>query len=252
MEKLFVELSKPFHPSNISWKPGTIKGDHALAMPYADLRVYMNRLDEVCGADWSVVYTPWGEDRIICQLAIHGVTRSSTGEMGAQDEKNDIGGTVAEAMAFKRACAMWGLGRYLYNLPTGWADYDPKNRQFTAAAKAKLTGILVQHYRRANAPNGLPKGGAADALAEMFAGDGEKEEVQPRPEGSRLVEQFNTLGQDLYGDQWESVCRRNVERISGGKAQESGELAPDQLQKLIDGMAKLKSQRVPMNDAVAK
>lgn len=153
MDDILKELSKPFHPSQISWKPGTIKGERAMAMPYADLRAYMNRLDEVCGMNWSIEYKPWGEDRIIACLTINGVTRCSTGEMAAQDEKNEIGGTVAEAQAAKRACAMFGLGRYLYLLPTGWADYDSQRRQFTEGAKAKLTGILVQHYRRATEGN---------------------------------------------------------------------------------------------------
>lgn len=143
------ELRKPFDPSYITWKPGATKDTRALALAYADLRAYMYRLDEVCGSDWSVMYEPWGEDRIICRLTIGGSTRSSTGEMGAQDEKNEIGGTVAEAQAFKRACVMFGLGRYLYNFPSGWVDIDPKTKQFTDAAKAKLAGMVKQHYREA-------------------------------------------------------------------------------------------------------
>lgn len=149
LNKMLDDLRKPFHPSQVSWKPGAVKGERAMALAYADLRAYMNRLDEVCGSDWEVAYEPWGEDRIICKLAICGVTRSSTGEMAAQDEKNEMGGTVAEAQAFKRSAAMFGLGRYLYNLPSGWAEYDPQSRKFTDKAKAQLTQMLVQHYRRA-------------------------------------------------------------------------------------------------------
>lgn len=148
-EDLLAQLAQPFHPSAIEWKPGTVKGERALALAYADLRAYMERLDEVCGLDWSVEYQPWGDSRIVARLTIGGVTRSSTGEPDATDQKNGMAGSVAEAMAFKRACAMFGLGRYLYNLPTVWADFDPATKQFTAQAKAKLTGILVQHYRRA-------------------------------------------------------------------------------------------------------
>lgn len=149
MKEMLDELRKPFHPSHVEWKPGAVKGDKALAMPYADPRAYMNRLDEVCGIDWSVAYEPWGTDRLICRLTIGGITRSSTGESDKDSEKNEIGGTVAEAQSFKRACAMFGLGRYLYNLPAGWADYDPATRKFTDKAKVRLMGILVQHYRRA-------------------------------------------------------------------------------------------------------
>lgn len=149
LHRILDQLRKPFDPSQVSWKPGAVKGDRAMALAYADLRAYMNRLDEVCGADWSVAYEPWGEDRIICRLTICGVTRSSTGEMSAQDEKNEMGGTVAEAQSMKRACVMFGLSRYLYNLPSGWYDFDPSTKRFTDQAKAKLTGMLTQHYRKA-------------------------------------------------------------------------------------------------------
>ena len=250
LQQVLDELRKPFHPSQVTWRPGAVKGERALALAYADLRAYMNRLDEVCGSDWSVAYEPWGEDRIICRLTILGVTRSSTGETTNESERSEIGGTVAEAQAFKRASAMFGLGRYLYNLPTGWADYDPVSKRFTDKAKARLTGILVQHYRRAT--------DGKSELVDLFATDTGPDKAEPAeefqqsngaevaPEISELFEQFNALGQDLYGDQWEKVCRRNVNRISGGKAKKSGELTPEQIQQLITGMMKVKSKRQPV------
>lgn len=239
LNELLDQLRRPFHPSNVIWKPGAVKGDRALALAYADLRAYMNRLDEVCGSDWSVSYEPWGQDRIICRLTILGVTRSSTGETTNESERSEIGGTVAEAQAFKRASAMFGLGRYLYNLPTGWADYDPATKRFTEKAKARLNGILVEQYRRAN--------DSKVEMAEIFRG----EDDEVASENEALLEQLNTLGQELYGDQWEKVCRRNVNRISAGKAQAVGELTTEQLQKLIAGMTKLKSNRHPMTNGAA-
>lgn len=238
LAKAMEELRKPFHPSHITWKPGVLAkaGDKALALAYADVRAYQNRLDEVCGANWSVSYTPWGE-RIICNLTIFGVTRSSTGEPDGESERAEISGTVAEAQAFKRACAMFGLGRYLYTLPPVWAEYDKERRQFTEPAKAKLLGILMQHYRRHADPKA--------ELSELFheeapangAGNGESGELEP------LRRQFDELGRSLYGDQWEIVCRRNVQRISGGQAKTTGELSGEQIQKLIEGLKKLMRQR---------
>ena len=49
---------------------------------------------------------------------------------------------------------MFGLGRYLYNLPSGWVEFDPASKKFTDKAKVKLTGMLVQHYRRATEGKG--------------------------------------------------------------------------------------------------
>jgi len=262
MNEILQELRKPFHPSHITWKPGMVSKDQgkALALAYADLRAYQNRLDEICGMDWSVTYTPWG-DRIVCHLTIQGITRSSSGEPDSQSERSEIAGTSAEAQAFKRACAMFGLGRYLYNLPSVWVEYDPTTRQFTDKAKAKLEGIIVQHYRRTvtedteqsqavaiqrrETPVEAPK-------PETTLENNEPEHVEPQPENDEVApnatpdplrEQFNQLGESLYGEQWAQVSRHNVERITGGKAVETGALTTEQIQKLVDGMKKLQRKR---------
>lgn len=185
---IFEQLSRPFHPSHVEWKPGAVKGERALAIAYADLRAYMHRLDEVCGDAWQVTYEPWGPDRIICRLTIQGITRSSTGETTNESEKNEIGGTVAEAQAFKRACVMFGLGRYLYNLPSGWVDYDPKTRQFTEGAKAKLNAMLVQHYRRTT--EGAPK---ADTSVQN----------DPGADGTPPHQRMWGLGLSVFGPDWD-------------------------------------------------
>jgi hypothetical protein len=111
----------------------------------------MNRLDEVCGIDWSVIYEPWGEDRIICRLTIAGVTRSSTGETTDESERSEIGGTVAEAQAFKRACAMFGLGRYLYDLPTIWVDFDAQRKRISDAGLRELNERYATWYAKKRA-----------------------------------------------------------------------------------------------------
>lgn len=143
MDHILQQLTKPFHPAHISWLPGATTSDKSkcLAMPYADLRAYQNRLDEICGLQWSVSYLPWG-DRIICHLTIGGVTRSSTGE----SEGGGNAGTSAEAQSFKRACAMFGLGRYLYELPSVWVEYEQSKRSITDKAKGELNGRYASWY----------------------------------------------------------------------------------------------------------
>lgn len=230
---ILIELRKPFHPSHVTWKPGSVnkEGTKALALAYADLRAYQNRLDEVCGIDWSVTYTPWGE-RIVCHLTIQGITRSSTGEPDAQSERSEIAGTSAEAQAFKRACAMFGLGRYLYQLPTVWVECE--NKQFTDRARARLEGIIVQHYRRTMETK--------DEVAELFANEAEPAAADP-DEDAATRRQFDATGKELYGDQWESVCAHNVERITGGASKSANDLNIEQLNKLIKGMCDLKNKR---------
>lgn len=148
MNDLMKRLAEPFPPDAITWKPGRAKDARCMAMAYADLRAYMERLDELCEMDWSVAYEPWGNDRIICHLTVNGVTRCSTGEMSSQDVKNEMGGTVAEAQAMKRAAAMFGLGRYLYDLPSEWVDYDPQARRITDAGQKQLDQRYKAWYAR--------------------------------------------------------------------------------------------------------
>lgn len=262
IDEILQELRKPFHPSQITWKPGSVTedGTKALALAYADLRAYQNRLDEVCGMDWSVSYTPWGE-RIVCHLTIQGITRSSTGEPDMQAERSEIAGTAAEAQAFKRACSMFGLGRYLYNLPMVWADYDAENNRFTEQAKKRLVHIVTEHYQRslrgeeeadetaseiaAATPDPQPQNGHEPSKRRPKR---HRNGVAPKDapvdeNATQLHTDFDTLGQALYGEQWDRVRTYNVQRISGGKAQHSSELTPEQIQKLIRGMEKLKRQR---------
>lgn len=149
-ESILQQLKRPFHPSAVSWKPGSLTKDKSkcMAMGYADLRAYQNRLDDLCGLNWSVSYTPWG-DRVICHVTINGVTRSSTGESDSASERSEIAGTSAEAQAFKRACAMFGLGRYLYELPTVWVEFDGAKGGMTDAAKTQLTQRYAVWYAKA-------------------------------------------------------------------------------------------------------
>lgn len=236
--EILTELRKPFHPSQVTWKPGATSrdGTAALGMAYADVRAYQNRLDEVCGIDWSVSFTPWG-DRIICHLTISGVTRSSTGEGDAQSERSEIAGTAAESQAFKRACAAFGLGRYLYNLPAVWADYDKERRTFSEKGRQKLDQIVWQHYRNGQpAPAEGQQNGAGHRQEPAATGQ------QPDPTDG-LRAQFDELGAKLYGEQWEQTRRHNVERITEGKTQDYGQLNTDQIQRLIDGLKSLQRKR---------
>ena len=141
---LMVKLREPFDVAELDFRPMIVTKDktRAQAAVYADPRTYMARLDEVYPA-WECTYSTWG-DRIICHLTIAGVTRSSTGEMDKQSENQEIGGTAAEAQAFKRACSQFGTGRYLYEVKGMWADYDEVKRAFTDSGLAELRRRMVE------------------------------------------------------------------------------------------------------------
>jgi hypothetical protein len=128
-KELLKKLAEPFPASSIQWRAGQVTRDkkRAQALPYAEPREYEDRLNALAPGDWSVSFRPWGNNRIICELTIHGVTRSSTGESERNPE--GIKGTAAEAQAFKRACSKFGLGRYLYDLPSSWVAYNEQNKR---------------------------------------------------------------------------------------------------------------------------
>lgn len=124
---ILTQLAQPFPVSALQWRAGSVTRDKtkAMALAYVDPREYEKRLDEVC-PEWSVHFTPWNENRVICNLTVNGITRSSTGESSGDDFAP---GTSAEAQAFKRACSKFGLGRYLYDLPAPWVAYDPQKKK---------------------------------------------------------------------------------------------------------------------------
>lgn len=183
MSDLLTQLAEPFKPEHITWKPGhsTKDGAKCMAMAYADLRAYQERLDELCGLDWSVRYLPWSDGRIICELTIAGVTRASTGEMDAQDEKNGMGGTVAEAQAMKRACAQFGLGRYLYDLPSVWVAFDAGSKKISKEGQTELDNRYKAWYAKTIAA--MPKPATQDAPKPT-------QQAQERAEGNKATDTY--------------------------------------------------------------
>jgi hypothetical protein len=144
VKDLIANLEVPFHPSVIEWrvtnasKSGPPRGQ---VMPYADQRAYTDRLNAlVTPAGWTrryAVHTSANFERskdkkivakvlVTCELTIFGLgSHSATGEQWADDPN---AGTSAEAQAFKRAAACFGLGRYLYYFTGSWVDLDDHKR----------------------------------------------------------------------------------------------------------------------------
>jgi hypothetical protein len=134
-------LCKPFAQSLIELKPSATTEDksRALAAPFVDARAYQTRLDRVVGPDgWSATYRETATG-VICQLIILGVVREDVGDLPPANDENRM--TSAAMQAFKRACAAFGLGRYLYSLPLTWADYDKHKKQIVNPA-----GVVAQMY----------------------------------------------------------------------------------------------------------
>jgi hypothetical protein len=202
--RLIQELSQPFPASVISWRAGSVTRDkkRAQALPYAEPRVYEDRLNTVCPDLWSVSFRPWGDSRIICDLTIGGLTRSSTGE----ENEGFAPGTAAEAQAFKRACVKFGLGRYLYDLPVVWVDYD--------AEKGKLLEVpeLPTQY---NPREAKPKAEAPREAA--IKGPAQPAQANTPPASVQETPQRNTLSTDRAKAMYRELEKLGVSRAESHK-----------------------------------
>ena len=147
-------LAAAFDPAEIKWRVTATSTQQTRHGPqkrgqlvaYADQRAYTDRLNQVFGEwGWTRSYDVQvaqnferraPSDRtqtaiaakvvVVSTVTIHGLgSHTGVGEEWADDQN---AATRAEAQAFKRACACFGLGRYLYNLDQRWVDLDQHNR----------------------------------------------------------------------------------------------------------------------------
>lgn len=123
-------LREPFPAHDIQWMPQTFGGSAdkpwVMVLAYVDARALQERLDEVFSfAGWKDSYIVHDKG-IICNLSVRigGVWVAK--ENGAPETHVEAfkGGISS---AFKRVCASgFGIGRYLYNLDTTYANCQPE------------------------------------------------------------------------------------------------------------------------------
>lgn len=131
--KMMEELAKPFDPSEIKWRAGSTSEKNsqvrAMALAYIEARTAMDRLDGVVGAgNWRDEYRPGPSgEGIICGVSVLIRDEWVTKWDGAENTDFEaIKGGLSDA--FKRACVKWGIGRYLYRLPSKWVDATKKGK----------------------------------------------------------------------------------------------------------------------------
>jgi hypothetical protein len=127
-------LAAPFDPREVRFKPAVVSGNRAMALAYVDARVIQDRLDDVLGVTgWQDEYECLPDGSVVCRLRLRlGDEWITKMDVGGQSEQPDEGDRRKAAFsdALKRAAVKFGIGRYLYRLPSQWVDYDPKKRQF--------------------------------------------------------------------------------------------------------------------------
>ena len=135
------KLAEPFPAEDIEWRiqsSGMSGGDPwARVLAYVTARAIMNRLDEVCGPEnWKASYTHLASG-VMCHLSIRVDTADwvEKSDGAAETAVEAFKGGISSAL--KRAGAVWGIGRYLYKLESGFAECDKNTKRFPNYAKTK-------------------------------------------------------------------------------------------------------------------
>lgn len=131
MSDIFERLRAPFPPDRVSWRVGSTTGDkkRGLALAYIDARDVQDRLDDVVGPEnWQCRY-PHANGKTVCEigLRIDGEWVWKADGAGDTDVEAEKG---ALSDAFKRSAVRWGIGRYLYDVPSPWVEIEQAGRSY--------------------------------------------------------------------------------------------------------------------------
>lgn len=125
------KLSAPFYPNEIEWRVGATSADKksGIALPYITNRAIMNRLDDIFGiCGWKNEFIITDKSKI-CGLSLLFDGIWITKYDGADDTNIEATkGGISNAM--KRAAVQWGIGRYLYKLPTMWVPIEQIGKSY--------------------------------------------------------------------------------------------------------------------------
>ena len=150
-------LSQPFAVEHIQFLPKAIQQNQqqqwtCLALPYANKRIYEDRLNTIAFGEWSTPYTsPYAQGHkliVPATVIVCDVTHTDYGEAylcvpshreGQREDENSA--TEAYSQAFRRACAKFLLGRYLYDLHKLWLPYDPHGKRIAITEDERIAWV---------------------------------------------------------------------------------------------------------------
>lgn len=123
-------LAAPFPGHLVDWRAQAVTKDkkRALMVAFVNARAVMDRLDAVCPNDWSFeieVIAGAPTPTVKGRLTVLGTMREDIGEAG-EGEAATLKAAVSDAL--KRCAVHFGVGRYLYDLPLQWVDWDDLKR----------------------------------------------------------------------------------------------------------------------------
>lgn len=153
-------LAAPFPAECIGWRPGPASFDKTkcIAMPYIDARDVQDRLDAVLGcAGWMTEFREVSNGCVVCVLSCNiGGVWIGKSDVGAPSEQPDKADQLKSAFSdsLKRAAVAWGIGRYLYQLPTMWAPFDAQRKRITQEPKLPAHALPGHQQNKAAAIQG--------------------------------------------------------------------------------------------------
>ena len=135
MSKLLNQLRIPFPEEDIEWRvqqQGLSNGlPWALVLAYVTNRAIMDRLDETVGPEnWTNDFSQSPNGGVLCTLGVRVEDSWVFKTDGADNtEVERVKGGLSNAM--KRAGVQWGIGMYLYKLPTTFAEFNASGSRKT-------------------------------------------------------------------------------------------------------------------------
>lgn len=156
-QDLQKKFNAPFYPSEIEWRIGATNTNKTsgIALPYITNRAIQNRLDEVCGVfGWKNEFIVNDKSKI-CGISIKVGDEWLTKYDGADDTNIEATkGGISNAM--KRAAVQWGIGRYLYKLPTFWVAIEQCGKSYKIKGKPpELPQWALPDEMKTDKPNNI-------------------------------------------------------------------------------------------------
>jgi len=235
--EVYRALRAPFPYRDIEWRIARAgkKGDKlwAKCFAYITSRAIMDRLDETVGpGGWQVEYQEtdahlragigiqcggewvWKWDGTGFLDVTGGLSRSDAG-------KGD------HSLALKRAAVLWGIGRYLYELPEGWAQIHSGGAYWQSANKKK--GLPAFNWDPPALPDWAQPGGSGrQEPPEVDPDTGEVKDLDEMPLGvdletlknralnAELISTDQAATIDGYArESNEEMMRKSVDRLKG-------------------------------------
>jgi hypothetical protein len=154
------------------------------------------------------------------------ITRADVGSISDQPDAGDQL-KAAYSDALKRAAVAFGIGRYLYRLPSQWVDYDPVKKQIASVPQLPTLGSLgiTRPSSRPSAKQVLKVSTCPDQCETKLPASGDhiqvwiddaRERIKAAGRLAELLVVWNSLTPEIQG------------HVVGDKERRKGELVAEQ------------------------